>query len=720
MQVIRIDNFLGGNNYAVDPVYINNNQLADSRNVTISQSPINSPIDISSVSHIGLGGRGTPRRITPANAIFDMRISRIGEFGIATPTATTKSKTDYLIVTGETTSSIGVIGYKNIDQPTSGQGIPIPLFRGTVGSFSEYVLSVNQNYLLVSGYSSSSSINPISYVWDGNFVKYDNISIVAGATQVTGTSVQFLPTGPIKQLTVVAVPGIGEKVQLASIVFTFAATDVAQAGNTIDRGSTIYQCASNILTAFNTFVSVTMITAAMVSAGGNRINVQARSVSNFALLDATGGDLIVDLVTQGFQGIIEGNFVNFNGETSGGFGSTGWYQVTLVNNATDIRINPSHIGAVTNGCMAVAAFRVFDPLYKDADWKITAIGETQGQNLIATMNSFGQAILYVTSPGNILEVDPINSFIVGRSGERIQKIINNEDHAILIKERSAYAFYLNIVDPSLSSIFPLSEWTGIINNRAGTETPFGPVILTPRNGLILYSRDGRPTNLTLAGEILNDKNGKSTSLQRASLAYKDGKVYISIPDFGTASLAVLRYDLVNNILEKEEYISSTIGSIPVQATTQIHLIAGDNTFNRNLKLSYSSVNIVEFGFFNASSTIASQLLETAVDCQLSTRKFPVGDSIYRGILRHLILEYDSKDLNTITITPLIDGSSGADFTITPPSAGFNRTRLNAVGSILAGQYMQFRISFNQNITNNNRPTKVFRMWIMYDVEQRIQ
>ena len=107
-----------------------------------------------------------------------------------------------------------------------------------------------------------------------------------------------------------------------------------------------------------------------------------------------------------------------------------------------------------------------------------------------------------------------------------------------------------------------------------------------------------------------------------------------------------------------------------------------------------------------------------VAVRLDTKRYELGDAIYEGILRYIIVEFDSKDLNAITLTPYLDNASQPDFTITP-TGGFQRTKISIDNPVYKGLTAWFRFAFTQNVTNNNRPTKLYRAWVLYDLERRI-
>lgn len=181
-----------------------------------------------------------------------------------------------------------------------------------------------------------------------------------------------------------------------------------------------------------------------------------------------------------------------------------------------------------------------------------------------------------------------------------------------------------------------------------------------------------------------------------------------------ADLLIYEYHLANQILDRHVVPLADIAS-----TQQISLIGENKNFNQQLKLAFGTA-IYEEGFFDNTTSIASQLLESSgVACQLITKNYPLGDSQVKGRLTHLILEYSSYDKNPIVITPILDGQTSPPITVVPSDCGFNRFRTYLQNHLYAGVFCKFQFDFTQNVTAGNVPTALYRMLVVYELEQRL-
>lgn len=412
-----------------------------------------------------------------------------------------------------------------------------------------------------------------------------------------------------------------------------------------------------------------------------------------------------------------GSYVNLDNGVTGGETSTGWYRITGIASDTSMTISPVYSGSTASSRpWRAPIIAVYNPL---SITNISALGYFKFRTLVARYDGT-EALLYVSEPGDPKTIVSSNVFKIGALGEKILRIVDLGEYALIVKENSLWAFYLDSVDVPSSSVFIVHSYLGGMNNRSTVETPYGLAILTNRDGWYLLHSGGMSPICPQLRTRLKQQFGNVSAIRRAAAAYYDGRLLFALPEFNDTEDQVIfySYDFGTGVLEQHQVTLSALGML---AGGLVTVLPGIATWQASPKvLAEASDDFVhEVGYFE---TAGASLVESSVDFSCTSKKFQLGDGKYDGVLRYIILDFNASTsgaAGAITITPTLDRSVKTALVATPTAGGFNRIKIDIGEGDYRGQYLELKFSGTHSLSANEEDATLFQCRVLYDLIPRV-
>ena len=379
----------------------------------------------------------------------------------------------------------------------------------------------------------TSGADKVSYIWDGTFFQNGSgvtasaalstvLNIVGGSFSTRLQSWRYIFNSQ---------PVAGDLFKVGAETFEFVSGTVGSAVlNEVLIGTSIAATVINLASSINSRVATCRATA---HADTTSLGIGTSGSDNqyFNIMVINGSpEISLSSFVPFVERPVPGNFININGESSGGVDSTGWYRISGLNLASQILLHTARpsttIASDSPATYKIAMFQPYDPL--NLNWEITAVGFSKGRTLVGAYSPSDQnAYLYISDVNDPKSMLSSAVFIVGDVGERILKILDDGENILISKEFSQWEFLLNGPDPLYSSLQVLDPYKGIMNNQCAVKTPYGIVVLTHRDGFFVKAGSSwQALQVPLSQRI----NINDCDMKKACLTYKDERLILAIPN----------------------------------------------------------------------------------------------------------------------------------------------------------------------------------------------
>lgn len=396
----------------------------------------------------------------------------------------------------------------------------------------------------------------------------------------------------------------------------------------------------------------------------------------------------------------------------GGQQSSGWFRVTAVGAASDISVFQTPPSPYSGGWRGMVG-KVFSPLSLS---QITCLGQHKFRALIGTFEGYA-ANLYIADAGNPSSIQAANVLKVGDYNERLIGIVDVGDSILLFKEHSIYQLFLNTVYPSQSTLVKIDSWRGSVTNRWITNTPYGPVWLSRRDGLYLWNGQVNPLCPQLKNILSRvSPRDPANNITNGSISWVGDRVHIALPNFDSVGTTIFGYDMRSGVLERTYDLATTAIATALTATHVINVL-GSRSFTGRLKVAPEvDYNLVyECDYFSSANY---NLAESAVTYRVKSKKFSLGRDKQKGQLQSIVVDWNSPNLtDNLTITPFLDGSSKPDIVIAPTAVGFNRSQAD-IGLDYVGHFCEVQFSGSNPLTAGGQVTTLYRASVDYELIPR--